>query len=111
MKTGSTFNSYVSYRNSLNDLYVNFDKGMLYIKGVVDRTNGYANLSFVVESLQLPPGHLNYDCVNESEESMRYLGLNNAATVCFGPTRLRSLTEEEISQMQKFKGNQDGKWL
>ena len=46
---------------------------MLYIKGVVDRTNGYANLSFVVESLQLPLGHLNYDCVNESEESMRYL--------------------------------------
>ena len=65
------------------------------------------SLSFVAESLALSDLKT-YNCVDETEESLRHL-VQKSFSVCFGPTRLRSLTQEEIDQMEKFKSNPDGK--
>ena len=76
---------------------------------------GHANLTFVAEIMLLPDGsrypryNNGFDCVNETEESLRHLMLYGGLHSCFGTTRLRKLTLEETKQMNAFKSNSDRK--
>ena len=116
-----TKESIIYHRNSGVDFYLTFaGDGWLYINNVVtrDRKNpldgGRANLTFVAEVMLMPNGSRyplfgNFDCVKETDESLRHLVSNGVLKSCFGKSRLRKLTQEETDRMNKFKSSPEGK--
>ena len=97
----------VKYTKSIGDLNLDFDPyEKLWLKNVMKDTKNYAKISFVAEVMRQADGskYPTYDCVGESEESLRRFLLDYAGRpTCEGATRLRNLTAEEIDQMEKFK--------
>ena len=109
-----TTENHISYQNSGTTLLITFAfDEWFYLKNVIGERENQANISFVAEGMRMSNGSrypiYSFDCVAATDPSLRYLVIDGRLTNCYGPTRLRNLTEEEQNQMKKFKNNSDGK--
>ena len=97
----------LSWNKSGKDLNLSFgsDENLL-LKHVMAKF--YAKMRFTAEVMRQPNGsrYDTYDCVQESDASLRRFLLDSkGAVTCTGATRLRNSSAEEIDLMEKYKNS------
>lgn len=98
--------TYLNYYNRIYDSAVEVYFGFgfnITIEDLRFETVKEAGYRFVAEKLSLPSNSEEFDCIEESDPSLRSLIVN-----CRGTVRVRELTDDEQMQIKEFKNNREG---